>query len=133
MSHVIFMELCDKVLPELGRDEMNELLDRQIKDAIRAFKRDGKPARPTIDIDDADPDEGPSYDERLNSEEIEFEKTFERFCNSFDEPKRSVYLRSRTHTKKQLARINGISEKMIYKMFKEMPHDFELFLKKFRE
>lgn len=130
MLHVIFMKLIDRFLPGPDSDEMKELLDQEIRHTIRDFKLD---KRPMLDIERVNPDDGPSYEEQSWTEEAEFERAFERFCNQCEEPKSSVYLRSRTHSKKQLSRIYGIHEKRIYKMLDKMADEFDDFLKKFRE
>jgi DNA-directed RNA polymerase specialized sigma24 family protein len=128
LLHVLFLKVVDQFYPPLDSDEFTEFLNQEIADTIREFKRS---VRPTRDIDDVDPDEGPAYE--ANADEEEFEKTFERFCDAQDEPKRSVYRRFRTHTLAQLAEIYGLPLKTVSKMVKRMPNEFQKFLENFRD
>lgn len=130
LLHVIFMKLLNQFLPALDSEEMSELLDREIRHAIRNFKL---ARRPAMDIEEVNPDEGPSYEEPAWSVEADFERTFERFCNTRQEPEQTVFRRCRTHTRKQIARITGLSHQEISRILKKIPDKFRYFLKNDRD
>ena len=130
LLHVIFVNLVDRFLPSFDTDEMTELLNDEIANTIRDFKRDRKPA---LDIDNVDPDEGPAYDMRANAEEEEFETMFDRFCDSCEEPERTIFRRFRTHTRQELAACTGISRNDVSRILKKMSQKFEKFVRNFIE
>ena len=128
LLHVLFVKIIDKFYPPLGTNDFTEFLNREIANTIREFKRS---VRPTLDIDDVDPNDGPAYE--TNDDEDEFEEVFEHFCDTQSEPKRSVYQRFRTYKQEQLAEMCGLSRKTVSKMIKRIPSEFEIFLKNFRD
>ncbi len=130
LLHVIFMNLVNKYLPPFDSEEMTKLLDDEIANSIREFKRTRKT---TFDIDDVDPDEGPAYDMKANADEEEFEAMFERFCESREEPERTIFRRARTHGLREIARYVGISRNEVSRLVKSMPKKFENFIENFRE
>jgi len=130
LLHVLFVKLVDKFLPPFGSEELIEFLNQAIADMIREFKLG---VRSTVDIDDVDPDEGPSYDERINADEVEFEKMFDRFCDSRDEPERTIFRKFRTYARQDIAKLVKISRNDVAKLIKSMPKKFEKFVLNFRE
>ena len=130
LLHVLFLNIVDKFYPPTGSDEFTAFLNQEIANTIREFKRGKKTMR---DIDDVDPDEGPAYDAKANTDEEEFEEAFERFCDAQDEPKRSVYRHFRTHKQYQLAEMFDLPLKTVSKIVKRMPNEFQKFLKKFQD
>ena len=130
LLHVIFINLVDKFYPSPDSKEMTKLLDDKITNTIREFKRNVKPA---LDIDGIEPDEEPGYSAEANAEEEEFEKVFDRFCSSREEPERTIFRRHRTHSRLALADCTGISRNEISRILKTMPRKFEKFVQNFSE
>jgi len=130
LLHVIFVNLVDKYLPPFDSDEMTKLLNDEIANTIREFKRGRKKM---FDIDDVDPDEGPGYDMTANADEEEFETMFERFCDSREEPEQTIFRRFRTHTRLELAACTKISRNDVARILKTMLRKFEKFVKDFLE
>jgi hypothetical protein len=130
LLHVIFMNLVDSFLPPFGSEEMTKLLNDEIADTIRELKCGNKAA---LDIDDVDPDEGPAYDMKANADEEEFETMFDRFCDSREEPERTIYRRFRTYTRQEIAACTGISRNDVTRILKTMPRKFEKFVNDFSE
>ena len=128
LLHDLFVKIVDKFYPPLGTNDFTDFLNREIANTIREFKRS---VRPTLDIDDVDPNDGPAYE--TDTDEGEFEEVFERFCNAQSEPKRSVYRRFRTCKHEKIAELSGLSRKTVSKMIKRIPSEFEIFLKNFRD
>ena len=130
LLHVLFVKLADKVLPPLGSEELVEELQKEIRSTIRDFKRS---KRSMFDIDELTLDEEPAYDPEGNREEEEFETMFDRFCDSSEEPERTIYRLFRTYTKKEIANIAGISRNEVARFLKKLPKKFETFVEKFSE
>ena len=86
-----------------------------------------------FDIDELTSDEEPGYDPESNREEEEFETMFDRFCDSCEEPERTIYRLFRTYTKIEIASIAGISRNEVACFLKKMPKKFETFVEKFSE
>jgi len=128
LLHVLFVKLIDKFLPPFESEELAELLQQEIRHTIRDFQL---AKRAGIDIDEFDPDDGPSYDDRKKDFETEFEEVFERFCESCDEPMRTVYKQFRTVPQKELAKVAGVLRDDVRLFLKTLPKKFEEFLKNF--
>lgn len=124
------MKLVARYLPPLESEEMTELLDNAIADTIREMKRDRKKMR---DITEVDPKDAPACRDWLHDEEREFETVFERFCNSYEEPERSVYRRCRTHRREDLAKLHALTHQEICRMLEKMPARFKYFVKNDRD
>jgi len=128
LLHVLFVKLIDMFLPPFGSEELTEMLRQEIRHTIRDFKL---AKRHALDIESVDPDDGPFYDDRKKDFETEFEEVFERFCDSFEEPQRTIYQQFRIVSQKELAKIVGIHRNEVNKFIKAMPKEFQDFLKFF--
>ena len=128
LLHVLFVKLVDKFLPPFESMELTELLRQEIRHSIRDFKL---AKRHSLDIENVDLDGGPFYDDRKKDFETEFEEVFERFCESCEEPQRSIYQQFRFVSQKELAKIVGIHRNEVNKFLKAMPEQFQDFLKFF--
>jgi len=128
LLHVLFVKLVDKFLPPFGSEELTERLRQEIRHTIRDFKLAKWSG---LDIDEVDPDDGPFYDDRKKDFETEFEEMFERFCESCEEPQRTIYQRFRTCSQKELAKAAGILRDDVRLFMKTLPKKFERFLKDF--
>lgn len=130
LLHAVFAHLFDQSLPALNGHTITRLLDRNIQHTIRDFKM---AQRPSLDVEEFGPDFGPVYDEPEWSEEAEFERAFEKFCDTQPEPRRTIFLCSRTHSRNDIAKSVGLSRQEIGRVLKLMPEKFRLFLKKYKD
>jgi len=130
LLHDVFVKLADKYLPPFGSEEMTKLINGTITNTVRVLKRAQKAA---LDIDDIEPDDEPVYDMAANFEEEEFEAMFDRFCDSRDEPERTIFRRFRTHNRQALAACSGVYRYEVARILKTLPRKFEDFVKKFLE
>jgi len=128
LLHTLFVKLADKFLPPFESQELTELLRQEIRHAIRSFKF---AKRSMLDIDEVDPDDGPFYDDRKKDFETVFEEAFDRFCESCEQPQRTIYRLFRTMSQQELAKIAGVSRDDARLFMKNMPKKFERFLKNF--
>jgi len=128
LLHALFVKLIDKFLPPFESEELADLLQQEIRHTIRDFKL---VKRHTLDIDEVDPDDGPFYDDRKKDFETEFEEMFQRFCESCEEPQRTIYQQFRTVTQTELARVAGITRSDARRFIKNMPKKFQEFLENF--
>jgi hypothetical protein len=128
LLHVLFFKLIDMVLPPFGSEELTELLRQKIRHTIRDFKL---AKRSSLDVDEVDPDDGPFYDNRKKDFETEFEEAFDRFCDSCEEPQRTIYRRFRVCPQTEISRITKLSRDEIRISLKAMPKKFQEFLKNF--
>lgn len=128
LLHVIFMKLEGEVLPPPDSEEMEALLNDEIINTIRAFKRD---KHAMSDFDELDPDDGPSHDRRTENAEEEFEEAFQRFCDSCEEPERTVYRRCRTLVLEDIVRSTGTSHREITRILRRLPKKFQCFVKNY--
>lgn len=126
LLHVLFMRLEDEPLPPFGSEEMTARLDDEIRNAIRIGRRE-KMTR--CDLDELDPEDEPFYDPQTKIDEQEFEETFHNFCDSCEEPERSVFRRSRTHTRVEIARSTGVSHQELTRILRQLPKKFQYFVK----
>ena len=123
----VFLRLLDGHLPPLEPEEFFQTLRQTIRHTLRDMKRFSRPA---LDIDEVAHEEHPLYDMNQWADDLEFETTFERFCESFDEPTRTVYARSRILTREDIAELTNLTRRTVSKMIRAMPREFERFLKK---
>ena len=123
-----YMLLIEKRLPDFETAEFRFTLRKAVKRILWDRRR---PVRPMLDVDELDEDEHPFYEMDFYSEEVEFEIVFEKFCESFPEPKRTVFKYSRLTTKQDIAALLGISRNEIARIIKSMPDHFRDFLEHF--
>jgi DNA-directed RNA polymerase specialized sigma24 family protein len=126
----IFLRLSGKNLPPFDSDEFDNLLRRTTNHVVRDYRRFLKLA---TDIDEVNDDEHPFYEMDFFSVEEEFEFVFSKFCDSFDEPKRTVFTHSRTLSKESIAELTGLFRHEVARTIKSMPSEFKKFYRNFSE
>jgi hypothetical protein len=126
----IFLRLSGKNLPPYGSEGFDNQLRRTTNHVVRDYKRFLKPA---TDIDEVNEDEHPFYEMEFFSIEEEFEFVFSKFCDTFDEPTRTVFTRSRALSKENIAELTGLFRQDVARIIKSMPSEFERFYTNFSE
>jgi hypothetical protein len=126
----IFLRLAGKKLPPFDSEHFENLLRRTTDHVVRDYKRFLKPATEIGELNDA---EHPVYEMDFFSGEEGFESIFSKFCDSFGEPKRTVFRHSRTLTKENIAELTGLSRCRVARIVKSMPNEFLEFYTNFSE
>ena len=111
-------------LPE-DAGELSFAVEQVVRHTIRDLKRSMTVA---VDVDELPHEEHPFYESETDSPEAEFEEVFLRFCESQPEPKRTIYQRCRTHSRKDIVRIANVRLESINRMMDEMPAEFKKFI-----
>lgn len=116
-------------LPEDG-EKFSFTVEQVVRHTIRDLKRNVTVA---ADIDELPLEEHPFYESDVFSPEKQFEEVFGLFCESQPEPKKSIFLRSRTHTKKDIVKIVGVRFEDVQRILRDMPSEFQHFISVRRE
>ena len=125
----VFLLLVGRKLPDFTTEEFKKTLRETVQRVVWDSKRRQKP---TLDISEIGDDEHPYYEMDFSLEEETFEFIFGKFCESFSEPKRTVYSRSCILSRWDIADLTGLSRSDIAKIMKTMPDDFRTFWESYR-
>ena len=129
VANEVFLRLMEQHLPKFGSEDFENLLRRTTGHVVRNFKLFSKPA---LDVDELEEDKHPFYEMNFYMEEESFEYVFAKFCETFPEPKRTVFKYSRLLAKQDIAALVGISRNEVARIIKSMPELFRRFIEKNR-
>ena len=125
-----FIQLSQKVLPNFKSSKFRNLLRGTIKHVVRHFE---PLSFEMIDFDELNHDEHPFYEMNFFCEDEIFEFVFAKFCETFSEPKRTVYSHSLILSRSDIAELTGLSRGEIAQLLRKMPEHFEKFYTKFSD
>lgn len=124
----IFLQLAERKLPPFESEEFKKILTKTANKYVRQIKRS---IREMLDVDELGESEHPFCEEKCFSDEEEFELVFSEFCESFPEPKRTVFRKSRILSWRNIAELTGLSQRDIARAIRLMPKQFKTFFENY--
>ena len=121
----VFLLLVEQILPPLESEDFQKLLTKTINRLVRRIKRS---VREMLDVDELGESEHPFYEMDFRVEDENFELVFEKFCESFPDPQRTIFKKFRFMSKQNIAALVGISRNTVAQIIKTMPGHFRNFL-----